>query len=434
MAVQPIKGASEGIGIRNTDAQDLVIQPRRTRRWLLAVGMILAGVAVFFIVRAAGTWMRADSTVNIERLRFATVSRADLVRDIPIQGTVVAAIKPTLFAPSPGRVALRVSAGQPVAEGDIVAVVTSPQLSSELEQARALLDAQQTTAERESIASRQTDLQNRQAVDLAKVEITAAERELRRAEQSWEYRVISRQDYEEAVDNLERARLEFNHREADAQLFRERMAFEARTRQLDVEQQALRVTELERQVEALAVRSPVDGIIGNLSVDDRAAVAADTALMSVVDLSQLELEVPLAQSYADAVQVGMPATIGYSGQDYSARVSAISPEVSQNTVATRLRFAASQPVGLRQNQRLTGRIELDSVSNALQLPRGPYFDNEGGRAVYVRDGDFLVRKRIVAGATSASHIQILEGLEVGETVVVSSTAGFEAAPEVLIVD
>lgn len=434
MSVQPIEANKPESGFRGTEGQDKVVAKSTGRRWIWVAAALGLLVFASWLVNAAGVWLRADTTVRADRLRIAAVSRGDLVRDIPIQGAVVAAIKPTVFAPSSGRVSILVSAGQAVGEGDIVALVTSPQLDSERKQAESLLASQKTSAERESILGRQTDLQNRQAVDLARVEVTAAERELRRAEKSWEYQVISRQDLEEAVDNLERARLEFNHRKEDARLFRERQAFEERTRALDVEQQALRVDELARQVDALSVRSPVSGIVGNLNIEDQAAVAADAGLMSVVDLSQLELEVALSQSYADEVQVGMPATIRYSGNDYEAVVSSISPEVSQNTVATRLRFAKEQPAGLRQNQRLTGRIELDGVDDALLLPRGAFFDSEGGRAVYVIEGEFAVRRSIVAGATSTASIQILEGLETGEKVIVSATDSFEGAAEVLIVD
>ncbi|MEN7342193.1 MAG: HlyD family efflux transporter periplasmic adaptor subunit [Pseudomonadota bacterium] len=436
MAIQPIREpASDVKGIRDTAAQDEVIKPRRGGRWVKWGGAAVIGIAaVIWAINAAEVWLKADVTVDRDRLRIATVTRGDLVRDIPIQGVIVAAIKPTLFAPSAGRVTLEVSAGQTVRQGDILASIESPQLASELQQAQALLASEKTTAERANIEARQTALENQQAVDLAEVEVTAAERELRRAEKSWEYQVISKQDLEEAVDNLARARLEFEHRKADAALFLERRNFEARTREYGVEQQALRVTELERQVAALAITSPVDGIVGSLSVEDRAAVSADAPLLNVVDLSRLELEVALSQSYADDVQVGMPAEISYSGETFPAIVSAISPEVAQNTVATRLRFADIQPPGLRQNQRLTGKIRQDTVANALLLPRGPFFDNDGGRAAYLVNDNFLERRTIVVGATSSTHIQILDGLSVGDQVVVSTTTDFDAAPQVLIVD
>ena len=435
MALQPVNdNTAPAAGIRGTEAQDRVIaQPRR--RWPIWAALAIALVAlVVVLTNMASTWARADVTVARERLRVAEVTQGRFVRDVAIQGEIVAAVKPTLFAPSAGKVSLRVAPGDVVAAGDVIADIDSPTLTNSLDQARALLQSQQIALEREVITGRQTDLQNQQAVDLAEVAIKAAERELRRAEQSWEYQVISRQDYEKAVDDLARARLEYTHKQADAQLFRERQDFEERAQALEMQQQELRVAELERQVGALSVRSPVAGVVGSLLVEDRSAVAADLPLVSVVDLTRLELEVPLVQGYADDIAVGMPATINYQGTTFTARVSSISPEVTNNTVATRIAFVGAQPDGLRQNQRLTGRIEIETVEDALMIPRGPYFNSDGGRAVYRVDGDFATRTPVTVGATSTSVIQVLSGVNVGDRIVVSNTQAFEGAPEVLITD
>lgn len=420
-------------GMRGTSAQDTVVDRPRRRGWYLG-GLIVLALLVWGGWETASTWFNTDHSVAGDRLRIAEVTRGEFVRDIPIQGEVVAAIKPTLFAPSAGRVNLVAAAGDVVTEGDVLAVIDSPELQNELQQAEALLSAQRTTTERETIAGRQQDLQNQQAVDLARVEVTAAERELRRAEASWEYQVISLQDLEQAQDNLERARLEFAHRQADAALYRERFEFEQQAAALEVQQQALRVEELQRQIAALTVVAPVTGIVGTVSVQNRAAVTADAPLINVIDLSRLEIEVPLPQGYADDVLVGMTATVRYEDGVYSALVASISPEVENNTVATRLRFAEQQPEGLRQNQRLTGRIELDRLAQATQVARGAWFDSDAGRAAYVIDGDYAVRRRISTGATSAQSIQILEGLSVGERVVVSNTADFEGQERILIID
>ncbi|MEO0576369.1 MAG: efflux RND transporter periplasmic adaptor subunit [Pseudomonadota bacterium] len=436
MAVQSINEGQAGTPtkMRDTAAQDRVVERGKISwiRWAVAIAAIIAiGI---FIVSTAATWLRTDLSMPRERLRTATVTRGLFVRDVAIQGQVVAAIKPTLFASSAGRVKLLVSAGDSVSAGQPLATIASPALEAELNRAKSALAEQQTQAERERILGKQADLANRQAVDLAEVAVTAAARELRRAEASWEYKVIALQDLEQARDELARAQLESKHRKADAALYTEQRAFEARTKALSVEQQELAVSELQRQQDALTVVSPVDGIVGNLNVEDGAAVATDAALMSVVDLTRLELEVPLAQGYADDISVGMSATISYSGETFGAVVSGISPEVTNNTVTTRLRFAAEQPAGLRQNQRLTGRIEIERIDDTLMLPRGPFYDSGAGRTVYRIEQQFAERTAIVSGAVSAGFIQILEGVEEGDTIVISATNAFEGQEQILLTD
>ncbi|MEM8547253.1 MAG: efflux RND transporter periplasmic adaptor subunit [Pseudomonadota bacterium] len=431
MALQPVNDA-EPTRIRDTAAQDRVVEkpPRPWLAWSAACVVVLLLGA--WLVQAAGIWLRTDISVPREQLRTATVTRGEFVQDFAIQGEIVAATKPSMFAPSSGRVTLAVSAGDVVTAGQVVATVASPELEAELRQAEAALAERRTQAERERIDGRQQALTNQQAVDLARVRVTAAERELRRAKASWEYKVIALQDLEKAQDDVETARLEYEHTSADAALFLEREAFEERTRSYSVQQLALVLTELERRQEALTVRSPVAGTVGNLTVEDGAAVVADAALMSVVDLSRLELEIPLAQSYADDVSVGMGASISYNGLRYPAYVAAISPEVVNNSVTTRLRFRDSQPDGLRQNQRLTGTIEIRRLDDVLKIRRGPFYDSGGGRVAYALDGDFAVRTPITTGAASATAIQVLEGLQEGDEIVISTLSVFEQQDQVLL--
>jgi len=95
-----------------------------------------------------------------------------------------------------------------------------------------------------------------------------------------------------------------------------------------------------------------------------------------------------------------------------------------------VRFNGEQPVGLRQNQRVTARLLIDEKPNVLMLARGPFVESEGGRYAYVvRDG-VAIRTPIKIGATSVSAVEILGGLKLGDKVVVAGTEAFENAARV----
>ena len=161
------------------------------------------------------------------------------------------------------------------------------------------------------------------------------------------------------------------------------------------------------------MRAPVDGVIGTLSVADRSVVAANTALMTVVDLSRLEVELEIPENYADDLGLGMSAEVTIGATKATGKLSALSPEVVRNQVLARVRFDGEQPAGLRQNQRLTARVLIEEKPDVLMLPRGSFVENEGGRSAYVMDGGVAVRRPIQIGATSVSAVEILSGLQVG---------------------
>ncbi len=139
-------------------------------------------------------------------------------------------------------------------------------------------------------------------------------------------------------------------------------------------------------------------------------VAANTALMTVVDLSKLEVELEIPESYADDLGLGMNAEVTIGAATATGKLSALSPEVVRNQVLARVRFDGAQPAGLRQNQRVTARILIEEKPNVLMLPRGPFVEDQGGRSAYVMDGSVAVRRPIQIGATSVSAVEILSGL------------------------
>jgi HlyD family secretion protein len=424
------------VAIKDTSEQDAPLEPRSRRGRVIALVVVaLLGAAV---VSAATPsllrWSRADVSVPRERLRLATARIGELTRDVSVQGRIVAAISPTLFAPADGTITLLVDAGDEVVEGGELAHLDSPELTNQLEQEQATFESLQIDVDRQRIATRQLELESKKNVDLAQVALTAAERERRRAELAFESRSIPEIDLEQAVDELDRARLDHTHAVADMALDRERLSFELKTSELLLQRQQLLVRDLERRVAELSVRSPVTGIVGNLLVDQKQAVARNQAIMAVVDLAAFEIEAQVPESYADDLGLEMPAEVRLANNLYDAIVVAVSPEIADNQVTTRLRFASDQPPGLRQNQRLTTRILLERKPEALIVDRGQFLESGGGRLAYVLEDGIAHRREIEIGARSLASVEVLAGLDPGDVVITSSIEAFDGADTVLVTD
>ena len=421
--------------IADTSAQDVRLEPPDRRRVYVvaAAALVLVLVSAWLVAPAVQRWANATASFPIERVRIATVMRGDLVRDVSVQGRVVAAVSPTLYASAPGNITLHVEAGEQVLSGQVLATVHSPELENELQQAQSALEQREVELERQRIESRQQALEKRKAADLAQVALTAAAREKRRADLANERGVISVIDYEKAQDELQNAELAHRHAVADADLFDERLAFELRASELELRRQQLLVDDLQRRVDNLAIRSPVDGMVGDLLVDQRAAVALDMPVMAVVDLTRFEIDAQIPESYADDLAIGMQAEILVGSERYAAELVAVSPEIVNNQVSSRVRFTGQAPTNLRQNQRLTTRILLAEFSDVLMVQRGQFLDSGAGRVAYVIDADGMaVRRPIEVGARSLAAVQIVAGLDQGDRIVISNLEPFRDAETVLL--
>jgi len=426
--------AADDARMRGTEGQDAPLSTHvpvwRRHRVALALGGS-ALVVLLLLGFALEGWHGTGQVIARERLRIATVTRGHFVRDAAAEGTVVAAVSPTLFAIAPGTVSYAVRAGDPVSKGQVLATLDSPELTNELQREQATLGSLDAALARQQIEIRRQILTGQQHADLARVAIDAAERELKRSQWAWDQRVISERDYTRAQDEVSTARLNFDHARDTAALERDSLALELRTRRLERDREALTVAALEERVAQLAVRSPVDGMVANLAQAQRTRVAAAAPLLTVVDLSAFEIEFQVAQIYARDIRPGMPAEVTVEGRTVPGTVTAISPEVRQNEVTGRVKFSGGQPPGLRQNQRTAVRIVIDERDGVLKFERGPFID-DGTRALYAVRGAHAVRVPVVLGAASVAEIEAIRGLHAGDEVVISDMRDAHDAAEVAI--
>jgi HlyD family secretion protein len=423
-------------GIRDTSAQDVLLDKSKNWRWLKwAVPVAILALLGWLLGSVLTTWLSAEASVSTERIRTAVVSRGDLIRDLNVQGRVVAAVSPTLYSPATGTVTLQAQPGDAVTIGQVLASIDSPEVRSEFLQELSSLDQLNAELEREKIQARKAKVKSQQTIDLAKVELTAADRELRRAEESFKTNSISEIDFERARDELARAKVEHNHAVQDAQLEGESLEFETTTRRLAVNRQQLVADELKRRVDNLSIRSPVNGIVGNVAVDQKAVVNRNAPLITVVDLSAFEVEIRIPEAYADDLGIGLAGDVQYNGAEYRGKLVSLSPEVVNNEVVGRIRFTGDPPAGLRQNQRVTVRVMMDELINVLKLQRGSFTDSGGGRSAFVlTEAGLAERREIQLGARSIAEVEILSGLAEGDLVIISSIAEFEDYDTIQVVD
>jgi HlyD family secretion protein len=401
--------------------------------------LIIGGAAAVVVILVAAIaypsirlWMRADRSIDASTLGIATVTRGDLRRDVSVQARVVAALHPTLVSQAAGIVSLRAKAGQVVRSGEVLAVVDSPELRSSLDQARALSLALDADAGRQKIVSRQSDTRLHEQVSLAQTRLEAARRELVRAETLHKEGLYSSGDYERAQDAVHVAELEVEQAAREVPLTKETNDFDVRTRVLQAQRQAALTNELEKRYGDLTIRAPFDGMIAAFAVNDRDSVIANQPVVSIVNLSSLELELNVPEEYANETRIGTPVSINFGAEERSGHVTSVSPEVVNNQLTARAVPDGGWPAGMKQNQRATVRLVFESRRGVVKAPRGAWLDSGGGRVAYVVDGTSATRREIVAGTVGASEVEIVSGLREGERIVVSDLTPFANGNTVIL--
>jgi HlyD family secretion protein len=420
--------------IRDTSGQDRPLSKptvaKPWRRWGSRVVLALAVLAVLtYVVHG---WLGAGRAVERGRIRIARVERGTLVRDIVADGRVVAANSPTLYAVAAGVVDFHVRAGDRVKQGQLLATIASPDLQSRLAQEQATLAGLDAAVGKAALDVEHGDANVQMLIAQANIDHQTAAREVEINREMAAKGVIPDLELRRSEDALRKADVAVKHAHTEAGLQRKGLTFDLSTHQQSLDRQRSVVHELERQVAELEIKSPVDGQVSQLLVQQRAAVAANAPVITVVDLGAFELEIKIADSFARELQIGMAADITAGATSFKGQVRSVSPEVVDGNVATRLEFVDKRPEGLRQNQRLNVRILIDERANVLKIERGPFLESGGGNIAYFVEGDVAERRSIRTGAVSLNAVEIVSGAQVGDQIVVTAIDMFNNAPSVRI--
>ena len=182
------------------------------------------------------------------------------------------------------------------------------------------------------------------------------------------------------------------------------------------------------QLEALHVRAGIDGVLQLLPVEVGQHVTPGMNLARVADPKKLRAEVKIAETQAKDVLPGQKATIDTRNGIVKGHVSRVDPSVINGTVTVDLAIDDPLPAGARPDLSVDGTIEIENLKDVLYVGR-PVQGQSGstiGLFKLVNDGSEAVRVNVRLGKTSVNTVEVLDGLKVGDKVILSDMSQWDA--------
>ncbi|HYL83762.1 MAG TPA: HlyD family efflux transporter periplasmic adaptor subunit [Candidatus Angelobacter sp.] len=214
---------------------------------------------------------------------------------------------------------------------------------------------------------------------------------------------------------------------------RTRVATDSSTAQLaaqdaKVEQQRALYNLKRSQYDALHVRAGIDGVLQLVPVEEGQQVTPGTNLARVADPRKLKAQIKIAETQAKDILIGQKASIDTRNGVVSGRVFRIDPSVQNGTVTVDVALAGPLPDGARADLSVDGTIEIENLKNVLYVGRPVH--GESGSTVglfkLVGDGSEAVRVNVKLGKTSVNTVEVLDGLQPGDKVVLSDMSLWDA--------
>jgi HlyD family secretion protein len=378
-------------------------------------------------------WYSSTPSVDSDNLTIGSVIRGDLVRDVAVSGKAVAANAPQLYNTEIGQITLLVKPGETVKKNQIVARVVSPELDALIKQQESTLEQLSINSTRGILEDKVAQLDLESNMNTAQSALNVAKREKQRAEISFTKQIISEIDWMKSQDSLADAGLFFEHAKKRVELAKERLEFERKNRDFLVKKQQLILNELIRRHQALEITAPLNGVVGNWLVAQKNTITANTAIMTIVDLSEYEAELSVPEFYADDLGLGLTVVMQISGQQISGEIIAISPEIKANQVKVRARLTSPIDIQLRQNQRINARIEFEKKSNVLMIKRGAFMGSLAGKFAFKKTDDNTAKKvAITTGSSSVEYVELTSGVAENDQIIISDYQDFNQAEKINI--
>jgi HlyD family secretion protein len=181
------------------------------------------------------------------------------------------------------------------------------------------------------------------------------------------------------------------------------------------------------QLDALHVRAGIDGVLQLVPVEVGQHVTPGTNIARVADPKKLKAEIKIAETQAKDVTIGQKATVDTRNGMVNGHVSRIDPSVQNGTVTVDVSMDESLPLGARPDLSVDGTVELERLKDVLYVGRPVHGQSESTIGLFklVDDGAEAVRINVKLGRSSVNLVEVVQGLQVGDKVILSDMSQWE---------
>jgi HlyD family secretion protein len=220
-----------------------------------------------------------------------------------------------------------------------------------------------------------------------------------------------------------RAQLEGERTRITADSSRARLA----AQQAKIDQQKALYQLKKTQLDALHVRAGIDGVLQLVPVEVGQHITPGTNLARVADPKKLKAEIKIAETQAKDVQIGQKATVDTRNGVVNGHVSRIDPSVVNGTVTVDVTITDPLPNGARPDLSVDGTVEISNIKDVLFVGRPVHGQEASTIGIFkiIDDGAEAVRVNVKLGRSSVNTIEILDGLKVGDKVILSDMSAWD---------
>jgi HlyD family secretion protein len=395
-----------------------------------ALALVVLLVAWQVLSRTGSSRLRIDST----RITTGIVGQGTFREYYPFDGSIEPFTSVYLDIEEGGRVEkIFAEGGAHVEKGDLILRFSNAQAQrTSIETETRLLETLDANRNTEFNSARSSLLQQEALLDLDH-EIIDVQAKFNRYDALMKTpdSPISMEQYETTRDQL-------------AYLKKRRVLLAERIRQEDIlsdnqlqqaKKSIVRLNEnmelLNRIVQSLEVRAPISGYLSTIDAQVGQNINRGQRIGQIDLLDKFKIRARIDQLYISRVVVDTPGHVSLDGKTWDVKVQKVYPEVKNSLFEADIVFTDAVPESLKRGQTVTVELSFGAPSQTLIVPKGGYYQQTGGRWVYLvsKDGKTAHRVEVKLGRQNPRQVEVLEGLTDGDRIITSGYDSYNNADE-----
>lgn len=403
-----------------------IARAKRVRRIAYGVG---TGVVVILITVGVSRLEPAAPGVDRDTVFTDTVQRGEMLRQVRGTGTLVPEEIRWISAVTNStveRIVLR--PGVTVGPDTVIVELSNPQLEQSALEARLQLEAAQARYKSRQVELDRDVLTQRATVATAEQALTLAEYEASLDEELFKDELVSELQLRQKQAAANQQRIQHQIEEQRLAILIDSVETQLAAEQADVDRLETIYRLRQAEVADLRVTAGVAGVLQEVPLEEGASVTPGTNLARVGDPLRLMAELRIAETQARDVQIGQPASIDTRNGVIPGHVIRIDPAVQNGTVTVDVSLDGALPRGARPDLTVDGTVELERLVDVVHVGRPVYGQEESVITLFkLQPGsNEAVRTRVALGRSSVNLIEVREGLQPGDQVVLSDMSQWDA--------
>lgn len=406
---------------------DRVIEKKKwTTRKILNIAAISAFI-FFLLYLLVFRDKRSKLYVDKSQITIAQVLESKFQEFIPVDGVVFPKNTIYIDAVQGGFVEkVYVEDGAMLKKGDTILKLANANMELSLMEQETRIFEAVNNLQNTKIGLEQNKFYRQQEIVQMEYQIDQARIDFERKKKLFEEEVISQKEFEDAEREnrytIKQLAISIELKKLDS------ISAAARSRQIEATMDRMQenLDMLRANLENLYIKAPTDGQLSSFSVEIGETKNAGEHLGQIDMRDGFKLRANIDERYISRVYIGQEAEFDFAGETYGLAIQKIYTDVTNGSFQVDLYFQDKEPDQIKRGQTLQLRLSFSSATEAVIVKRGGFFQETGGNWIYIVDGsgDFATKRRIRIGRQNTNYYEVMEGLEPGEEVIISSYDSF----------